>query len=53
MLSMTGVKSCERPQHDSITIFRWLVFFKKYPLPALPIERLYDIEFLCLDSLKN
>lgn len=50
---MTGVKYYERPQHDSITIFRWLVFSKNYTLPALSIECLYDIEFLCLDSLKN
>lgn len=50
---MTGVKSCERPQRDSITIFRWLVFFEKYPLPNFPIKRLHAIDFLCLDSLKN
>lgn len=53
MLSMTGVKTCERSQHDSITIFRWLVFFKKYPLPTLPIKCLQDTEFLWLDSVKT
>lgn len=50
---MTEVISYERPQHDSITIFRRLVFFKKYTLPILPINCLYDTEFLCLDSLRE
>lgn len=53
MLYMTEVISYERPQHDSITIFRCLVFFKKYTLPILPINCLYDTEFLCLDSLRK
>lgn len=52
-LYMTEVISYERPQHDSITIFRRLVFFKKYTLPILPINCLYDTEFLCLDSLRE
>lgn len=48
MLSMTGVKPHEKPQHDSITIFRWLVFFKKYPLSTLSIKHLYAAKLLRL-----